>query len=126
MFGFLSMFSVLTHVPTILASVGLVIATSSFISGLQLVKAANIVEGKIHRLNGITTIVLYNVLLVMAFIDSGFGIMRLIGWSLGLLVILTKLYIVRGRKRRAYKYVSWMGATLILIWLYLVIIHIPV
>lgn len=120
------MFSVLTHVPTILASVGLVIATSSFISGLQLVKAANIVEGKIHRLNGITTIVLYNVLLVMAFIDSGFGIMRLIGWSLGLLVILTKLYIVRGRKRRAYKYVSWMGATLILIWLYLVIIHIPV
>lgn len=115
------------NIQIVLASIGLVMATSSLISGLQLVKMKITIEGKIHRFNGYASIVLYVVLAALSFTETGLRFMSVVGWTLGLLLILSKLWIVRKsrKKRRAFKYISWFGGTLILLWLYLVYIHIP-
>lgn len=124
MFEMLKIFS---SIPMVIAALGLILATSSFISGLQLTRGANIIEGKIHRYNGFTSMSLYLTLAVISMFDNGIRFIPLMAWMTGLLIILTKLWIVRKkRRRRAYKYVSWIGGTMILMWLYLVIIHIPI
>ncbi len=126
MHAILSFFSVFSTLPIILASIGLVLATSSFISGLQLVKGANISERKIHRINGFSTMILYLALAVFYFLENGIGVWGVIAWLLGFFVIFLKLSIVHAKnKRRAFKYVSWLGGTLIVIWLILVYINIP-
>lgn len=122
----LKMLGVFSTASIVLASFGLILATSSFISGLQLVKAASVVERKIHRFNGFTALTIYVILAILAFWYEGFGFLRLLGWSSGLCVFLLKILIVRSKKRRAFKYLSWLGGTLILVWLYMVYIHIPV
>lgn len=119
-------FSLFTSVQTVIASIGLILATASFMSGLQLVKSASIIEGKIHRINGFSSIVLYTVLAVLAFATNGLRIWSDLAWIAGFLVILLKISIVRKRRRRSFKYVSWIGGTLLLIWLFLVYVHIPV
>lgn len=125
-FGFVSLISILTSVPTLIASIGLILATSSFISGLQLVKSTAIaVEGKIHRANGIIALCLYCTLIVISIFQNGLTL-NLIAWFLGLCVIFLKLTIIRSRRRRTFKYVSWLGGTLFLIWLYVVWVHLPV
>ena len=127
MLTILSFFSVFSTLPVILASIGLVLATSSFISGLQLVKGANISERKIHRFNGFATIILYLVLSIFYFRENGIGIWSAIAWLTGFFVIFLKLSIVHAKnRRRAFKYVSWLGGTLIIIWLILVYINIPI
>jgi energy-coupling factor transporter transmembrane protein EcfT len=124
----LTILGIFGNVSTLLASIGLVLATSSFISGLQLVRGnTSPVEGKIHRLNGYTTFSLYIVLAALSFALSGPRVSSLLGWPAGFAVVLTKIWIVkRKRNRRAFKYVSWIGATLILVWLFIVYAHIPI
>lgn len=117
--------SVFTNISTVVASLGLVLATSSFISGLQLVRGASIVERKIHRFNGFSSIVLFIILAAMYFVNSGVRFWPILAWLTALWIIIIKLYIVR-KRRKAFKYVSWIGGSLILIWLFLVYIHIPV
>lgn len=117
--------SVFTNISTVIASLGLVLATSSFISGLQLVRGASIVERKIHRFNGFSSITLFVVLAAMYFVNSGVRFWPFLAWLTALSVIIIKLYIVR-KRIKAFKYVSWIGGSLILIWLFLVYIHIPV
>lgn len=118
------MFDTIITIPLILASLGLILATSSFISGLQLVKSSSHLEAKIHRFNGYMSITLYVTLAVLSFAGEGFNWMRLVGWLSGFSVLCLKVMIVR-KRARAMKYLSWFGGTLILIWLYLVYIHIP-
>lgn len=115
----------LTDVRTVLASIGLILATASFISGLQLVKIKSKIELKIHRFNGYSSITLFVVLMLWYFIKNSTGGWSLTLWLTGLSIILLKLWIVKNNKK-AKKYVSWIGASLILTWLYLVYIHIPV
>ncbi|MEK7773032.1 MAG: hypothetical protein AAB307_01685 [Deltaproteobacteria bacterium] len=119
-------FSVFTSIQSVIASIGLILATASFISGLQLVKGASFIEGKVHRINGFSSITLYTVLAVLAFATEGLRIWSVLAWITGFLVILLKISIVRKRRRRSFKYVSWIGASLLLMWLFLVYIHIPV
>ena len=116
---------VFSNVSTILASVGLILATSSFISGLQLVKAANKFERKIHRFNGFTTLVLYVCLAFISITGNVIGFWALLICLFGLSLFALKISLVRKRNRRSFKYVSWLGATLICMWLYVVYIHIP-
>lgn len=124
-FNVVTLMAILTSTQTIIASVGLVLATSSFISGLQIVKGTRAgIEGKIHRVNGVIVISLYIILAVRSVVINGLT-WNFVWWVLGMCVILLKLKIVR-TKGRAFKYVSWLGGTLILIWLYLVYIHLPV
>lgn len=117
--------SIFNNLSTIIASMGLILATSSFISGLQLVKAANIAERKIHRFNGFTTLFLFLCLAGLSIYNNGLGLWSFWGWLFGLSLFSLKIYIVR-RRRRSFKYVSWVGASLILLWLFLVFKNIPV
>ena len=76
-----------TSVPTLIASVGLILATSSFISGLQLVKGTSVtLEGKIHRFNGVSSIIIYATLFILSMIQGGLS-WTIIGWVSGALVI---------------------------------------
>lgn len=121
----LELFNAFTNFTTLLASIGLVLATSSFISGLQLVKGRGRVERKIHRGNGFITFGIFVILAVASFISYGLSLWSVGGWLLGACIIMLKLLIVHAKSRRAFKYVSWLGASLIVMWLYVVYIHIP-
>ncbi|MEK6725015.1 MAG: hypothetical protein AABY54_00470 [Deltaproteobacteria bacterium] len=110
----------------ILASIGIVLAVTSFISGLQLIRATRAsIEGMIHRANGYLTVILFNVLALIAISSSMINIAALLLPLTGLAVFLVKLRIIR-RHKRFLKYVSWMGGTLITIWLLVFYINIPV
>ncbi len=123
----LSFFSVFSTIPIILASIGLIFATAGFISGLQLVKASDPFERKIHRFNGFITIALYLILSTLYFSQNGIRLWSVIAWLCGLIVIFLKLTIVHAKnRRRAFKYVSWLGGILIIIWLIIVYINIPI
>jgi len=117
--------SVFSNLSTILASAGLILATSSFISGLQIVRGADIAERKIHRFNGFTALTLFICLAGLSIYNNGIGLWSFWGWLFGLSLFALKIYIVR-KRRRAFKYVSWVGASLILLWLFLVFKNIPV
>lgn len=124
--GIVHLINILTSAPTLIASVGLILATSSFIGGLQLVKTTAVpIEGKIHRFNGIISICLYCILLLISVFQNGLTL-NLIAWFLGLGVIALKISIIRSRRRRTFKYVNWLGGALFLIWLYIVWVHLPV
>lgn len=117
---------IFTNVSIILASIGIVLAVTSFISGLQLIRATSAsIEGTIHRANGYLTIILFIVLTLIAISSSMINIAALLLPLTGLAVFLVKLWIVR-RHKRFLKYVSWMGGTLITIWLLLFYVNVPV
>lgn len=120
--------NIYSTISTVLASIGLVLATSSFISGMQIVRGTHVnIEGKIHRFNGIVTITFYTILAALSFVNYGFSILSVAGWLFGFFLIFMKLAIVMisRKKRRAFKYVSWLGASLILMWLYIIFINLP-
>ena len=117
--------SVFNNLSTIIASIGLMLATSSFISGLQLVRGANIAERKIHRFNGYTTFILLIGLAGLSVYNNGIGLWSFWGWVFAFSLFLLKMRIVR-RRRRSFKYVSWVGASLFLLWLFLVFKNIPI
>lgn len=120
--------NIYSTISTVLASIGLVLATSSFISGMQIVRGTHVnIEGKIHRFNGIVTITFYTILAALSFVNYGFSILSVVGWLFGFFLIFMKLAIVMisRKKRRAFKYVSWLGASLILMWLYIIFINLP-
>ncbi len=105
----------------VLAGIGLILVTASFISGLQLIKGVRSIERKIHRFNGYCVLTIYILLAILSFVKSGIRPGALIGWPAGLALIFFKLWIVKTR-RRAIKYVPWLGVMLILMWLYVLYI----
>ncbi len=111
--------------PLIIGSIGVILATSSFISGMQLVRTRKrSFEGRIHRLNGYASIMLFALLFLISFVGSGFDIIVLTLWLSGAAVILMKLRIVRSR-RWAFKYVCWFGVAIISMWVYIIYTHMP-
>lgn len=117
---------IFTNLSITIASIGIVLAATSFISGLQLVRSTSAsIEGMIHRANGYLTIILFIVLTLIAISSSMINISALLLPLAGLAVFLVKLWIIRMHKR-FLKYVSWMGGTLITIWLLVFYVNIPV
>ncbi|OGP36144.1 MAG: hypothetical protein A2X87_07810 [Deltaproteobacteria bacterium GWC2_42_51] len=113
------------NITILFASIGLILATVSFISGLQAIKAKGSFDTRIHRLNGYLTIIIYILLAGMSLGKTNeISSLHIVGWSTGLSIILTKIWIVR--KGKTYKYASWMGMLLIITWLIVVYTHIPV
>lgn len=85
--------------PLIIGSIGVIMATSSFISGMQLVRTKKrSFEGRIHHLNGYASIILFAILFLMSFLSSGFDLIAITLWLSGGLVILMKIRIVRRRR----------------------------
>ncbi|MDO8446512.1 MAG: hypothetical protein Q7T53_10505 [Deltaproteobacteria bacterium] len=117
---------IFTNLSITVASIGIVLAATSFISGLQLVRSTSAsIEGMIHRANGYLTIILFIVLTLIAISSSMINMAALLLPLTGLAVFLVKLWIIR-RHKRLLKYVSWMGGTLITIWLFVFYVNIPV
>jgi len=111
--------------PLIIGSLGVILATSSFISGMQLVRTRKrSFEGKIHRLNGYTSICLFILLFLFSFVASGYNIVVLLLWLSGFSIILIKLRIVK-KRRWAFKYVCWFGVSIICMWIYIIYTHMP-
>jgi len=86
--GILELFNAFTNFSTVLASIGLILATTSFISGLQMVKAKGPLERKIHRANGFISFVIFLILAVLSFATYGLSLWSLGGWTAGLFIIL--------------------------------------
>ncbi|MBI5327328.1 MAG: hypothetical protein HZB80_03405 [Deltaproteobacteria bacterium] len=111
------------EITTILASLGLILATVSFISGLQAVKNKGSADSKIHKLNGYLSFVIY--ILLAGSSIGGKEVVRLwpvAAWASGLVIICIKIWVVRSG--RAYKYASWVGIMLIILWLVIIYTHI--
>lgn len=114
------------EINLIIASVGLVLATVSLITGLQVVKRNNVygeMMASMHRVNGYLVFLIY--IGVSAFSLGGHGGIRtwsVIGWSAGLGLMIIKIMVVRNEK--LYKYSSRLGLLLFITWLVIIYKHI--
>lgn len=125
-FNYIQIIGILTSGPTLVASIGLILATSSFISGLQLIKGnQSTIEGRIHRINGRFSIIVLAVLILISLYQYGILRWSIFGWVGVMLLIMLKLWIVRKKRGRLLKYASWLGLFLICIWIYIVFNHLP-
>lgn len=107
------------EITIILASLGLILATVSFISGLQTLKNKGSADTKMHRFNGYLTLIIYLSLAILSMSGKdGIKIGSVAAWGGGLAIIGMKIWIVRSG--RAYKYASWMGIILIIMWLIII------
>ena len=117
----------LIDISLMIGSLGIVLAVSSFISGLQLVKGKRAsIEGIIHRTNGYLTVTLFFILAVLAIWSGKVNTASFLAPSFGLGVFLVKLWIIRRGGRRLFRYVSRAGGCLILTWLFIYYHHMPV
>lgn len=111
---------------TIIASIGLVLATMSFISGLQVVKRDKLLgamAATMHRLNGYLSCLAYVILASMSLSSiGGFRLWPVIGWIFGSVLIVAKIMCVRNE--RFYKYGSRLGLLLFIVWLVIMYKHI--
>ena len=110
---------------TIVASIGLIMATMSFITGLQTVKrdrGAAVMMVKMHKLDGYVTCQIYLAVAVLSLSNGGFKLWPVIGWIAGLVLIIVKIAVVRNIKFR--KYSSRLGIMLFLSWLFIIYQHI--
>lgn len=110
---------------TIVASVGLVMATMSFMTGLQTVKRDRsdaIMMVKMHKLDGYVTCQIYVAVALLSLSNSGFKLWPMIGWVAGLALIIVKILVVRNKKY--CKYSSRVGILLFLSWLFIIYKHI--
>jgi len=110
---------------TIVASVGLVMATMSFMTGLQTVKRDRsdaMMMVKLHRFDGYVTCLVYLALAGLSLSNGGMRLWPVIGWIAGLVLIILKILMVRNRKY--CKYASRLGIMLFLSWLFIIYQHI--
>ena len=110
---------------TIVASIGLVMATMSFMTGLQTIKrdrADAMMMVKMHKLDGYVTCQIYIAVALLSLSNSGFRLWPMIGWVAGLALIIVKIIVVRNRKY--CKYASRIGIMLFLSWLFIIYQHI--
>ncbi len=110
---------------TIVASIGLVMATMSFMTGLQTIKRDRsdaMMMVKMHRFDGYITCIIYLAVAGLSLSISGIRFWPVIGWSAGLVLIIVKIAAVRNRKYS--KYSSRLGMLLFLSWLYIIYQHI--
>lgn len=113
-------------INTIIASIGLVLATVSFITGLQVVnrdKVAAVMMASMHRINGYLVCLIYIVIAALSLGSQG-GVRpwSIVGWSVGMGLIIIKIMVVRNQ--RFYKYSSRLGLLLFVSWLVIMYRHI--
>ena len=108
---------------TILASIGFVLAITSFIAGFRMIKkTGHVAEHSMHRINGFLTIACYLILAFLSII-AGTTFLLIMAWALGLGIHLLKLLFVK--KRLAVRYGGYLGAMLLVTWLTVIFTHLP-
>lgn len=107
---------------SVIASIGLVMATVSFMSGLQVVKRDKVFGAmmtSMHRMNGYIASFIYVILATISLSGpGGVRVWSLIGWAVGLGLIIIKIIVVRNE--RYYKYGSRLGLLLFVTWLIII------
>ncbi|MEK6537711.1 MAG: hypothetical protein AABZ46_01075, partial [Nitrospirota bacterium] len=109
---------------TIVASIGLIMATMSFITGIKTVKqdrGAAVMMVKMHKLDGYVTCQIYIAVALLSLSNGGFRLWPVIGWVAGLALIIVKIIAVRNKKY--IKYASRLGIMLFLAWLFIIYQH---
>lgn len=113
-------------INTIIASIGLIMATVSFMTGLQLAKrdkSVSIMMAGMHRINGYITCTVYIAIAALSLNgNGGFRTWSVIGWAVGLGLIAIKIFVIRNE--RYYKYGSRVGLMLFVTWLIIIYKHI--
>ncbi len=112
-------------INTIVASIGLITATMSFITGIQTVnkhRSSAFVMVRMHRFDGYITCLIYLAVAGLSLSNGGIRLWPVIGWLAGLGLIILKILVVRNRKY--IKYASRVGMLLFLSWLYIIYQHI--
>lgn len=108
---------------SILASIGFVLAVTTFIAGFRMIKLKEQrAEASLHRLNGYLTIIFYVTVATVSIIH-GTGILYILAWLLGLVIHIFKLVLVK--KGLAVRYGGYLGAMLILTWIVVIYTHLP-
>lgn len=114
------------EINIIVASLGLVLATVSLITGLQVVnrdKVSAAMMASMHRINGYLVCLIYIIVATLSL--SGHGGIRtwsIVGWAAGLGLIVIKILVVRNE--RLCKYSSRLGILLFITWLVIMYKHI--
>ncbi len=112
-------------INTIVASIGLIMASMSFMTGLQTIKkdrSSAMIMVKMHRFDGYITCLIYIAVAVLSLIYGGIRFWTVTGWAAGLGLIILKILVVRNRKYT--KYASRVGMLLFLSWLFIIYQHI--
>ena len=107
---------------TIIASLGVIFATTTFISGLQVAKREKqlgTIMTMMHRVNGYVTFIIYVVIatLTLSTYDS-IQVWPVIGWFTGFFLMALKVLTVRNEK--FYKYASRVGLLLFIVWIVII------
>lgn len=110
----------LFDIYTLIASIGVIFATTSFVSGLQVVKRdkeMGEMMAKMHRFNGYISVLIYVVIATLSLGDQSrpIRLWPVIGWVVGFGIIALKIIAVRNEK--FYKYASRLGLLLFIVWL---------
>ncbi len=109
--------------PTVIASIGFLIAVASFIGGFRMIRMTDHeAESLMHRANGFITIGFYLLLAVMYLVGE-FSLLALFLWILGFLIHLAKIPLVR--YGYAVRYGGYFGALLLITWLTIIFTHLP-
>ena len=110
----------------IVASLGVILATMSLITGLHAVKKdkmSAVMIVNMHRMNGYLTCLIYLIVAGLSLAgNGGFRTWPVIGWAAGLGLIAVKILAVRNQK--FYKYGSRLGIMLFIAWLFIIYRHI--
>ena len=108
---------------TILASIGFVLAITSFIAGFRMIKkTGHIAEHRMHKINGYLTLICY-LLVALLSIISGTTFLFILAWILGLVIHLIKLLLVK--KGLAVRYGGYLGGLLLITWITVIFTHLP-
>ena len=110
---------------TIVASVGMVMATMSFMTGLQTIKRDReyaVMMVRLHRFDGYLTCIIYFAVAGLSLSYGGLRLWPVLGWTAGLILIIVKILAVRNKKYS--KYESRLGMILFLSWLFIIYRHI--
>ncbi|MHC4184271.1 MAG: hypothetical protein ACYSR0_13070 [Planctomycetota bacterium] len=109
---------------TLFASIGFVLAVTTFMSGFINVakKPEQQVETIMHKVNGYLTITMYIVVAVLS-IANGTKAFYLFAWGAGLAIHLLKILLVK--KRLAVRYGGYFGALLLVTWVIVIFTHLP-
>jgi len=107
----------------IVAAIGFICAIMTFSAGFRMVrKPEQGAEVRMHKINGIITLILYIILFVLSVV-KGTSVLNILAWSTGFGAYYLKLVLVK--KGLAIRYGGYLGAILIITWIIVIYNHLP-
>ena len=109
---------------TFAASVGFVLAITTFIAGFRMIRLSEQKEENLmHRVNGYLTVCAFIAVASLSMTVNGFSLSLLLLWGGGFGLHLGKLLLVR--KKLAVRYGGYLGVLLMMTWMTIIFNHLP-